>query len=66
MNYFIFFNNVNNEILNVIYVINFYIYLRKGFFWFCDMLEVIFLKNDYLKDSYWIIFIIRFFFLFEN
>lgn len=55
-------NNVNNEILNVIYMINFHTYLRKGLLWFRDMLEVISPKNDHLKDSYWKKFIIRFFF----
>lgn len=66
MNPLTFSNNVNNEILNVIYVINFHTYLRKGPLWFRDMLEVISSKNDHLKDSYWTKFIIRFFFSFEN
>lgn len=66
MNSLPFSNNVNNEILNVIYVINFHTYLRKGLLWFRDMLEVISSKNDHLKDSYWTKFIIRFFFSFEN
>lgn len=66
MNSLIFSNNVNNEILNVIYVINFHAYLRKGLLWFRDMLEVISSNNDHLKDSYWTKFIIRFFFSFEN